>query len=81
MMSKKKTPKNKTSEKDISKSKKAMPKQLQGAKAAEKGCGRLVGSCGGDHDGTVSIKGTCVCGRKFLKSCSQSNCSGVTWYC
>jgi hypothetical protein len=79
-MSKKKET-NQTGEKKKGTPKKAMPLKTKIVKGDEKGCGRFVGSCGGDHDGTVSIKGTCVCGREFSRSCSQSNCSGVSWYC
>jgi hypothetical protein len=50
-------------------------------KAGTRGCGRWIGSCGGHHAGTVSISGTCACGRRFSRSCSNSDCSGVSWYC
>jgi hypothetical protein len=52
-----------------------------GAEPGETGCGRWVGNCGGQHQGTVSITTTCACGRQVSKSCSNSNCPGVDWYC
>ena len=50
-------------------------------KTGTRGCGRWVGSCGGNHEGTVSVTGNCACGRKYSKSCSKTNCPGVDWYC
>jgi hypothetical protein len=69
------TPKKETASKETA------PTKVKRKKAGTKGCGRWIGECGGHHAGTVSISGICACGRSFSRSCSKSNCSGVTWYC